>query len=112
MPKKSKTTTEKPESKETLIPYGILYEVPEVAFSEYVNQSKLNKLGEKLGKEITLVSLGFAFPETRENVMLVGNPKIEKEKKTVMIMIASDKSIGEKFHAALKAMNEKVSQTD
>ncbi len=104
MPKKNKKTVEKSKNKENLLPFGVLYEVPDMVFSKYVDQSALKKLGEKLGKEIILYSLGFAFPETHSNVLLIGSPKMEKK----TVMIASDKSIGEEFYAALKAIDGKV----
>jgi hypothetical protein len=105
MPKKAKEVVEKNvEKTEGLSPFGELYEMPDVNLSKFINQTTLKEFKEKLGKDVLIISLGFSFPDSKESVVLLGDPN--SGKKTVML--ATNKALADSFYNTLKTISEKV----
>lgn len=86
-----------------LSPFGVLYEVPDVNFSDYIDQEKMKKLSSKVGKEVVVVSLAFTVLETKASIVLMNNPTTMNNK---TIMVAPNKTDADIFYSALISLSK------
>lgn len=95
---------EKPlkEKLEGLSQLASIFEIEGVSLETYVSKTEVKKLAEKMGKTVTVTTIGFTVAETGASAALV----ISGEKNKCLL-IASGKDSAQVFYDAFEALKEK-----
>jgi len=105
MPKKSKTNIDNPDivKQKDMLPFGVLFEIQGLDLDKFIAKSELEKISNKLGKDVSVISIVLAAPDIKTSVVLMKTPASKKS----TIMIAPNKKIADNFHAAIRQFEEK-----
>jgi hypothetical protein len=90
------------EKQKGLSEIGTFFEASEIDLKFYISQSNINKLSEKLGKKINVISIAFVVPDTKSAIAIMADPKEENKS----MLITSDKDFAKSFYNALQAVQK------
>jgi hypothetical protein len=82
-----------------------IFEIEGINLDTFISQPEVKRLAEKMGKTLTITTIGFTVAETGASAALVISP--EKNK---CFLIASGKDSAKVFYDALVALKEKKTE--